>query len=139
MSKPVLDSPEAAERAFYAAFEALDLDAMRRIWSADPDCVCVHPGGGRLRGYAEVMASWEKILGSGQRLRFKRRELAPFVGTDIAVHVLLEDIEEAGGSPVRGRVIATNAYRLEAGEWRMVLHHASPAPREASSTPSRAH
>lgn len=138
MSDLLLDSPEAAERAFYAAFEALDLDAMRRIWSADSDCICVHPGGPRLRGYAEIMASWEQILGSGQRLRFKRRELAPFVGTDLAVHMLLEEVESVGGRGVRGRVIATNAYRLEAGQWRMVLHHASPAPKEEPPAP-RAH
>jgi ketosteroid isomerase-like protein len=137
VSKPRLDSPEAAERAFYAAFEALDLDAMRRVWSSDPDSVCVHPGGRRLRGYAEVMASWEQILGSGQRLRFKRRELAPFVGTEIAVHVLIEDIEVAGGG-MRGRMIATNAYRLEAGEWRMILHHASSVPAD-EAPPARAH
>lgn len=137
MSELKLDSPEAAERAFYAAFEALDLDAMRRVWSRDPDCICVHPGGRRLRGYAEVMTSWEQILGSGQRLRFKRRELAPFAGPEIAVHVLIEDIEAAEGG-IRGRMIATNVYRLETGEWRMILHHASPVPADEPPR-SRAH
>lgn len=127
MSEPELDSPEAAEQAFYAAFEALDLDAMRRVWSRDPDCCCVHPGGRMLRGFAEVMASWEQILGSGQRLRFERRELAPFAGAEIAVHLLIEDIVAAEGS-MRGRMIATNAYRLEGREWRMILHHASSVP-----------
>ena len=46
----------------------------------------------------------------------------------LAVHSVYEHITVAGEARPRGPVIATNVYlRTERG-WRMVAHHASPAP-----------
>jgi hypothetical protein len=34
----------AANRAFYDAHEARDLDAMTAVWDHGPQAVCIHPG-----------------------------------------------------------------------------------------------
>ena len=122
------DSPQTAEQAFYQAFEQNSLDAMLRVWAPSDSVVCIHPGGERLNGIAAVADSWRKILGSGSTLSFEIR-LDHYVHTDqLAIHHVEERIVVDGS--LRGIVLATNVYqRLDDG-WRMVLHHASPAPRE---------
>lgn len=122
------ESPQEAEQAFYAAFEQNDLEAMMRVWAPTDSIVCIHPGGERLTGLEPVADSWRQILGSGSSLSFEVT-LDHYVHTgDLAVHSVQERIVVDGG--LRGIVLATNAYqRLDQG-WRMVLHHASPAPRE---------
>lgn len=122
-------SPEAAERAFYAAFEDADLEAMRTLWSRSPEVVCVHPGGPRLTGFEAVMESWRQIFDSGQRLRFRLRGRRQLTGSDLVLHCLIEEIETVGEAGPAGRVLVTNGYRREEGGWRMVLHHASAPPR----------
>ena len=129
------DSPQAAERAFYAAFEQNRLDAMLRVWAPSDSVVCIHPGGERLSGIASVADSWRQILGSGSTLSFEVT-LEHYLHTDaLAVHSVQERIVVDGS--LRGVVLATNVYqRLDDG-WRMVLHHASPAPREQAESTAR--
>jgi hypothetical protein len=56
----------------------------------------------------------------------------------LSVHSVYEHIAIAGEPRSRAPVIATNIYlRTERG-WRMVAHHASPAPVAAEPAPRRA-
>jgi hypothetical protein len=45
-------TPEAAESAFYAAFEARSLDAMMAVWAGDDSIACIHPLAAPLNGHA---------------------------------------------------------------------------------------
>ncbi|WP_019569577.1 MULTISPECIES: nuclear transport factor 2 family protein [unclassified Thioalkalivibrio] len=119
-------SPEAAEEAFYGAFEAGDPEAMRAVWQDTPDCVCIHPGGERLQGIELVMDSWDDILASMEDTVIRRSGLTVLGGSDLVTHVLHEHLYMGGD--LRGMVLATNAYRFDGRSWRMVLHHASPDP-----------
>lgn len=52
-------------------------------------------------------------------------------GMMLSLHSLHENIlvlGGPGGAGTRSVVITTNVYLRSAGGWRMVLHHASPAP-----------
>jgi len=59
-------------------------------------------------------------------------------GMMLSVHSVYEHITIAGETRARGPMIATNVFlRTERG-WRMVAHHASPAPAVAEPEPRRA-
>ena len=135
MKKALFGSPQDAEAAFYEALAKADLEAMMAVWADDDDIYCVHPGGARITGMEQVRESWRQIFASGQTLRFQLREQQQVQGMMLSVHSVYEYITVAGEPRPRGPVIATNVYlRTERG-WRMVVHHASPAPATASAEP----
>ena len=128
MKKAIYASPQDAEAAFYEALTKSDLDAMMSVWADDDDIYCVHPNGARLSGVERVRESWRQIFASGQTLRFQLREQQHVQGMMLSVHSVYEYVTVTGETRPRSPVIATNVYlRTERG-WRMVAHHASPAP-----------
>jgi ketosteroid isomerase-like protein len=135
MKKAIYASPQDAEAAFYEALTKGDLDAMMSVWGDDDDIYCVHPNGARLSGVEKVRESWRQIFASGQTLRFQLREQQHVQGMMLSVHSVYEYVTVAGEPRARSPVIATNIYlRTERG-WRMVAHHASPAPATAAADP----
>jgi ketosteroid isomerase-like protein len=135
MKKALFPTPQDAESAFYEALTKTDLDAMMSVWADDDDIFCVHPGGARLSGVERVRESWRQIFAGGQTLRFQLREQQQVQGMMLSVHSVYEYITVAGEPRPRAPVIATNVYlRTERG-WRMVAHHASPAPATSPAEP----
>jgi uncharacterized protein (TIGR02246 family) len=133
MKKAIYASPQDAEAAFYEALTKSDLDAMMSVWADDDDIYCVHPNGARLSGVEKVRESWRQIFASGQTLRFQLREQQHVQGMMLSVHSVYEYVTVTGETRPRSPVIATNVYlRTERG-WRMVAHHASPAPATTST------
>mgnify|MGYP003352817530 FL=1 len=128
MKGTLFTSAQDAEAAFYEALEKADLEAMMAVWSDDDDIVCVHPGGMRLAGVEQVREAWRQIFAGGATLRFKLKHLRTIDGMTLAVHSVYEQIEIAGETQARHPVVATNIYLRTAKGWRMVAHHASPAP-----------
>lgn len=122
------ESPEQAEAVFYAAFEDGDLEAMARIWARSGDVVCVHPHGPQLVGYDQVMQSWENILDNTAGVRIAVQVVNQYDEGDVSVRFVNETLvnEHSDATPVT--VLATNAYQRTESGWRIVLHHASPAP-----------
>ena len=131
------ESPEAAEAAFYDAFERRDLAAMTNVWDHQAAVSCIHPGGPRLDDINSILESWRAIFEGGQRLRFKLEGIALTAGADIAVRCLHEVIRVGLRSVEQGTVIATNVYRRTELGWRMVIHHSSPDPGGASQSRPR--
>ena len=138
LKKELFPTPQDAETAFYDALTRNDLDAMMAVWADDDEVYCVHPHGARLTGVEQVRESWRQIFASGQRLSFQLRQQQYVHGMMLSVHSVYEHIAIAGEPRSRAPVIATNIYlRTERG-WRMVAHHASPAPMAAEPEPRRA-
>jgi ketosteroid isomerase-like protein len=124
-------TPQEAEAAFYAAFEAGDLAAMMAVW-ADSDAVeCIHPLGGRLTGRKAVEEGWRQVLGGARRLKVQRKGVRYAHTRSVALHTLTEHIRVEGGSQTTAPIIATNVYHHTPQGWRMILHHASPSPEGA--------
>lgn len=135
MKKALYASPQEAESAFYDAITRADLEAMMAVWADDDDIYCVHPNGARLAGVEQVRESWRRIFAGGQSLRFELRDQQYVQGMMLSVHSVYEHISVVGEPRARGPVVATNVYlRTERG-WRMVAHHASPAPATAAADP----
>jgi ketosteroid isomerase-like protein len=120
----------AANRSFYEAFEARDLDAMSEVWEHSDRVVCTHPGWTRLRGWSEVAASWFALFqGSGQLQFILTNEQADVQG-DTAWVTLDENLL---GDQVGGTVAALNLFVRDGESWRMIAHHGSTVA--ASHTP----
>jgi ketosteroid isomerase-like protein len=120
---PADDDVLAANRVFYAAFEALDLDAMSDLWEHSDRATCVHPGWGRLSGWGVISASFFALFQNGQRLQFILTNERVDVTGDTAWVSCDENIlsEQVGGT-----VAALNLFtRDDTGAWRMVVHHGS--------------
>jgi ketosteroid isomerase-like protein len=119
-----LDAVAAANQAFYAAFEACDLDAMSKLWEHSDRVVCTHPGWASLRGWGQVAASFFAMFQSSQNLQFiLTKETAEVLG-DTAWVTVDENILQGSDATT---VAALNLFvRGDGGEWILVAHHASP-------------
>lgn len=129
LSKPLLfASSDECEQAFYEALENADGDAAVDLWLDDADICCVHPNGPRLIGYSAVAGSWRAILGNGP-LRIRAASKKTLETPMFALHNVVEEVlVQQGRTQKIVHVIATNAYVKTPAGWKMVLHHASPAP-----------
>jgi ketosteroid isomerase-like protein len=132
-----LTTAQQAEAQFYTAFERADLEAMMALWARDESAFCVHPGGGRVSGLADVRSAWRSIFTEGPTLRFDLVEVQRFTLPTVAVHTLYEHISVRGEAGPPHLVMATNIYVLTAEGWRVLGHHGSPLPRLAPRSAPR--
>jgi ketosteroid isomerase-like protein len=139
MSERIYPTAQDAENAFYEALERGDLDAMMAVWAEDEEIVCVHPGGERLTGQDQVRMSWAKVLADGSRVRVHISHQVAISAMMIAVHSVQENFSVEGergrqGTDLRpAPIVATNVYLRTGAGWRMIVHHASPAPGKAEA------
>jgi len=131
-SVPIFPTAQDAENAFYDSLERGDLDLMMAVWAEDEEIVCVHPAGGRIAGQEQVRDSWRRMFASGQRLRIKIAQRVTLSGMMVEVRSVHEVITIVGDEAARPPMVATNVYLRTAAGWRMVVHHASPAPEAAA-------
>ena len=128
MSGRIFPTAQDAETAFYEALERSDLEAMMAVWSEDEEIVCVHPAGQRLAGQEQVREAWRQMFAGGPGMRIQITQQVQVAGMMVAVHSVHENITVAGEDRPRPPVVATNVYLRTAAGWRMIVHHASPAP-----------
>jgi ketosteroid isomerase-like protein len=132
---PIYTSPQDAALAFYQAFEGRDLDAIMATWAEDEDIVCVHPGGTRHVGYEAVRTAFEQIFAGDTKLRFRLEAVVMLETVGLALQSAVEQVY-TGESTLRGVVVATNVFMRTPSGWRLVCHHASPAPAAPASAPA---
>jgi ketosteroid isomerase-like protein len=104
---------------------------MMAVWAEDEDILCVHPTGGRLTGQDQVRESWAQMFAAGPRARLQVSQQVAIAGMMLAVHSVFENFSLEGAAPGDARpapIVATNVYLRTAAGWRMIVHHASPAP-----------
>ena len=142
MSGRIFPTAQDAENAFYEALERCDLDGMMAVWAEDDEIICVHPAGPRLSGPEQIRESWARIFSGGPRARVHISSQVAITGMMLAVHSVHENFTLEGERQADARplpVVATNVYLRTAAGWRMIVHHASPAPAEKQpATPPEA-
>ena len=138
MKKIIYASAQEAEAAFYDAFGKSDLEAMMSVWADEEEVYCVHPAGPRISGVENLRDSWRRLFTNGKSRAFHLRARHEIHGMMIAIHSVYEQITLAGQGAARSPMLATNIYLLTDRGWRMVAHHASPAPAPAAPPPTEA-
>jgi ketosteroid isomerase-like protein len=133
LTDPIEEQVLAANRAFYDAFEALDMERMAACWSSAEDVACLHPGGPWQRGWDEVREGWEAIMANTGYIEFEIAGAAVTRVDPVAWVTCSERITTAGagGAPAVAEIAATNLFVLETTGWRIALHHPSPVVRPA--------
>ena len=119
-------TPEAAEAAFYAAFESRSLDTMMAVWAANDSIACIHPLTSPLTGHAAVVAGWRSIFEAAGQFRVQVELAHEMRAPGEVVRIVREYLVIGQETEPRPPILATNVYRKEDDGWRMVLHHASP-------------
>ena len=123
---------KAAEQ-FYAALNSMftgDLGPMEEIWSHAEDVTYLDPGGGYLVGWEEVLASWKAQAAMKLGGKVEATEMRITVGRDLAVTQNYETGEnmDEEGKIRKVSIRATNVFRKEDGEWKMIGHHTDLVP-----------
>lgn len=116
-----LDEVEVLERnrAFYTAFRRRDMATMETIWAQSAKVACIHPGWQAIRGRGEVLASLRAILSQDVVPRIRCEDVSVHLVGDSAFVICEEVLRE-------GRLVATNIFIRENGDWRLLHHQAGP-------------
>jgi len=94
---------------------------MDLLWAPNGAMVCLHPGQAPLHERAEIMESWQAILGSPEAPRIRCVQEWVMGRGVLAIVVCREILPE-------GQLMATNSFARLNGRWLMVGHHAGPVP-----------
>ena len=112
---------------FYDAFNKNDIELMIGVWLNDPISQCIHPGWDVLIGFENIVTSWQKIFAAAQDLEIKLSHVDVTASENIAWVTCQENLFSIVSSGVQlSKVHSTNLFKMMNGEWKMILHHASP-------------
>jgi ketosteroid isomerase-like protein len=123
----------AANARFYAALNKMfagDLTPMKSVWSHADDVTYMGPTGEYEIGWSAVLKDWEGQAAAKLGGRVEPGEVHVLAGRDVAVVTDYEQGENtnADGKVERLKLRATNIYRREGGQWKMVGHHTDTLP-----------
>ena len=125
--KQAEDGVRAASDGVYDALTRRangDAKPMLACWPHSDDVTTMHPIGGREVGWDEVEASWQGVADVAEGGTVKPSDRLVRVFGDTAYELVTENVSMGlGGEQVEGAYRATNVYRLDDGEWRIVHHH----------------
>lgn len=126
MTKPLFETPEAAERAFYQALCDADLQALKDVWLDDDTVICITPGFQRMEGVEMVLSGWKQVFQMQGGVRFDLTDMHVMQDEQIAIHQIREEIfYQDQASAI---MLTTNVYQFVNSSWRLMLHHSSPEP-----------
>ncbi len=118
---PERDAVLFANEAFYRAFADSDFDTMAQLWASGEPVTCIHPGWPPLTGRDSVIESWRRILANGQAPKVACVQPEAFLLGDAAFVICYEAVDD-------NALVATNLFRREGRQWKLVHHQAGPAP-----------
>ena len=130
------DDKQAVRNAvaqFYAALNQMflgDLDQMKAVWSHATDVTYMGPGGGFKVGWEQVQQDWEAQAALKLGGKVVPADMQVTVGRDLAVVSNLENGENTNAKGVTQKlsIRATNIFRKEGGQWKMIGHHTDLLP-----------
>lgn len=123
-----VDTPQAAEDAFYDALEAGDLDQVMVAWDAADDIACLLPMQEMARGRKAVQETFRRLFQAMGGLDIRVTHLHWAVWGDTALHVVGEQLTDPDGQPAGPPLYAVNVYRRRENGWVLALHQNAPAP-----------
>ena len=123
----------AANARFYAALNKVftgDVAAIKAIWSHADDVTYMGPTGNFEHGWSAVLKEWEGQAKLKLGGRVEPADIRIVVEPSLAVVSNYEVGENtnAKGKVAQVKLRATNIFRKENGEWKMVGHHTDLLP-----------
>lgn len=123
----------AAVEKFYSALNIMftgDAEPMKDMWSHADDVTYMGPAGEFQKGWTEVLPVWEKhaAMKLGGKVTPDRMQVT--VGQDIAIthnYEIGENFDQEGNRQ-EVSIRATNIFRKEEGQWKMIGHHTDLLP-----------
>ena len=129
--KSDIEAVSAANLAFDRALSARDINAMEKVWAAEPYVIAVHPASKILIvGWDAVRKSWEGTFDRFSEISVSMKEPQIHVTQNVAWVVGVESAQGKfkNGNPVSFAAFTTNMYEKQDGRWLMVLHTTSRGP-----------
>ena len=135
MSVGMMQSDESEKQAvtraneqFYAALGKIftgDTKPMQDVWSHAEDVTYMGPDGGFQVGWSQVLANWETHAAMKLGGEIKSSNMHMTLGSSLAI---IQCYEKGQNTNVKGRaqkvdIRATNLFRKENGQWKMIGHH----------------
>jgi ketosteroid isomerase-like protein len=119
----------AATVLFYDAFNTAlkgNLDPMSAVWSHRPDVTDLDADGGRATGWNEVRADFQNMVRLYPSGRIAPQDMLIVADGDMGFSVVTEtgQLRSADGPMVNFSQRATNIFRREDGQWKLIHHHA---------------
>ncbi len=127
--EPVID----AESMFLGALEMLDVGRIMSCWSDSDQTTFIFPGVDMAKGEVAIRLAWEEIARYTSSLNTVLRPVSFMRLGDMGWTFLSGTIVSTHGDETLSvEVYITNVYRREAGGWKIVHHHTTPAPHQPS-------
>jgi ketosteroid isomerase-like protein len=121
-----------ANEAFYKALNTMfqgDIKPMQAVWSQADDVTYMGPDGKFLVGWKDVFADWQTQAAKKLGGSIRPEKINTKIGQDLATVECYEVGENiVGGKPTKVSIRATNVYRKENGQWKMIGHHTDTLP-----------
>jgi ketosteroid isomerase-like protein len=123
----------AANAQFYTALNKMftgDVSLIKAIWSHADDVTYMGPTGNFEKGWNAVLKDWEGQAALKLGGQVTPAEIRAIVGRDVAVisNYEMGENTNAQGKVERLKLRATNIFRKEGGQWKMVGHHTDLLP-----------
>ena len=133
MATPDTAAQAAAQRFYDAVNHIMQGNAapMLALWSARDDVTYLDPRGTIHRGRQALVAYWERAAaanrGAPGAIVATPEHLQLHVSGHLLCTVTVEHIQiMRDGTPTQHRARATNLFREEDGQWRMIHRHSEP-------------
>lgn len=117
-----------ANHEFYAAFRSGDYARMEGLWAQQHDVSVFHPNWEGIKGREAVMASWFEVMVVAEPPMVSVRDECVIVTGQRAFVLCTECFDTT-------RIVASNLFVLEDGDWKMTHHQATQLPQDANSPP----
>ncbi len=131
-AQPDQTGVEQANDNFYAALNAMFKGNHQPIvdaWSHADDVTYMGPDGKYIVGWDQVVSNWKSQAAKKLGGKITAENVHMTVGQDLAT----VECDEVGENIVDGKttkvsIRATNTYRKENGQWKMIGHHTDKLP-----------
>jgi ketosteroid isomerase-like protein len=123
---------QQATDSFYTALNEMftgNIEPMNDVWSHTSDVTYMGPDGKFVVGWEQVLPEWQSqtLRKLGGEVRAEQFQIN--VGNDLATVQCREVGENViDGKPTRVSIRATNVFRKENGQWKMIGHHTDTLP-----------
>ena len=89
-------------------------------------------------GVEAERAGWEHLFAGDTPLKFQLDEIVVIETVGLAMQSAVEHVAAGTDGGERGMALCTNVFLRTPSGWRMVMHHASPAPARSAAEPKGA-